>query len=242
MNELARMFGKELLHDPITRRGLTVETVPALPLGRGRAIYFGNALKQSEWRKKIETMILHMFGEEPYLRDVRYMTQYGYEDFLLHAAVQFAGMFIIALEPSSSGIDIVLKMTDVQKTAKTHGVAIMTPYRFDERVQKFAHVSPSGECRILDFLIVNVTRCALSDFIRYCDHRIPPQQKQNAAQLYTAFMSSDILREKCAINDSVKMLPLNVEYLRYFQRRARSFKFESQFNKPPMAVDPFRGF
>ncbi len=217
LGELQRMFGQEMLSDPITNRGVSVETVPAAPIGRGRFIYFNNAKNNIQWKRPVELMILSMFRNERALRDVRYIAKRSYEEFLQHAAVQFSGMFIFLFIPDFSGGTLVLKMTDVGKIVRTRGASIATHFHFDRKLKKFVNITSDGANKTLDLLLFDVRNCILSDFIRYIESRVEPENKRCAAKVFAAIMASDIVNEKCAIGDAVKMIPLNEEYVHYLK-------------------------
>lgn len=216
--ELQRMFGKEMLCDPVTRRGVTVESVPAAPLGRARALYFHNAGKDREWYRKTELMLLQLFREERELREIRYIAEGNYADFIQHAAAQFSGMFIFLFVPGDGGGELILKATDVAKAVRTGGAAFATLYRYNPAIGKFSHTGSDGTVAVLDCLLVNILKCSLPDFIHFINNRISPEEQQSAGRLFSAIMASDIMSEKCAINDSYRMIYLNGEYIAYFQK------------------------
>lgn len=220
--ELERVFGKEILCDPLTKKGITVETVPVAPLGRGRGLYFQNSGNDADWQRRTESMILTMFRDEKELRELRYIAAGSYADFLQHAAVQFSGMFIFLLVPGEDGGELVLKATDVEKAVRTQGVSIATSYRYNPTLKKFERTARDGSVAALDGLLLDSRKCSLHDFIRFIDNRIPPGEKQTAGRMFSAIMASDIVNEKCAVNDSMRMIFLNDAYLAYLQKAFES--------------------
>lgn len=220
--ELKRMFGKDILHGPITKRGLTIEAVPVAPLGRGRALYFQNAGNVTRWKNQTEKMILNMFREEAQLRDMRYMAGGSYAEFLQHAAVQFSGMFIFLLVPTDQGGELILKATDVGKVVRTGGASFATLYRYSPNLKKFTCRDNNGKIKAIDCLIVDSSTCTLADFVCFIDNRIPSEAKQNAARIFSAIMASDVMCEKCAVNDSIRMIFLNEENATYLQKLCES--------------------
>lgn len=216
--ELQRMFGREMLNDPCTRAGVSVETVPVAPLGRGRTLYFRNAGNDERWHARLKTMILEMFREEESLRDIRYIAECTYDDFLQHAAVQFSGMFIFLLVPGDDGGELILKATDVEKAVRTGGASIATLYRYNPVLKKFACAKHNGMIAHLHCLLVDSRTCLLPDFIRFIENRIAPEDTQIAGRIFSALMASSFMNEKCVVNDSMRMIFLNDEYLTYVQK------------------------
>ncbi len=154
--------------------GVTLDAVPAAPLGRGRSLYFGKEGDAGiSSRKATEEYILKMYRDEPCLKDCRFITEGGYETFLKQAAVQFAGFFIFLLRPTPGGMDMSLKVTDLKKTVLTRGLSHSTLYRFNADSGSFEHRASSGEVKKLKLLIFESRKCTSRDFSRFMKNHHP---------------------------------------------------------------------
>ncbi len=232
--ELKRMFGNDILSNPIDRAGESIETVPVAPMGRGKALYFRNAGNDKRWHSRLKTMILEMFREEESLRDILYIAECNYDDFLQHAAVQFSGMFIFLLVPGDDGGELILKATDVEKVVRTGGASIATLYRYNPVSKKFERATHNSRSAHLDCLLVDSRTCSLPDFVRFIENRISPEDTQSAGRIFSALIASNIMNEKCAVNDSMRMIFLNEEYRTYVQKAFEALIVSRGF--PPRAV------
>lgn len=222
VSELNRMFGKEILFCGLLQNGIVLETVPALPLGRAKALFFKNAHGNRQWMRTVEDMILKMFREERTIREVRFIAEGNYIDFLQHAAVQFSGMFIFLFVPTPTGGEVILKVTDVEKIKRTSGSAIATCFRYNPNIKKFIHIDASGKTTQLHCLVVDSNSVMLSDFIKFIENDIAPEEKRSIAKLFAAMMASNIFSEKCQLNDSMRMFFLNKEYVLYYRKASEA--------------------
>ncbi|MBP7584092.1 MAG: hypothetical protein KBA61_08680 [Spirochaetes bacterium] len=211
--------------------GFSVEAVPAAPLGRGRNIYFGDGTGDA---RDIKEHIIGMYRVEPFLKEYRFMTAGGYESFLRHAAVQFAGYYIILLTPTPAGMDIALKVTDLDKTLRTRGLSHAAFYRFDEKAGRFTGRGPGGAIHVLDLLLFDLVKCDARAFSRYLDRKASGLNRNLASRVFAAFMASDLMREKNVINDRMRMMIMNPGHLEFYRETLDTIV---RMNHPALARD-----
>lgn len=201
-----------------SRGGLGIETVPAAPLGRGRNVYFSGNMGGSLLMREREEFIMRMFRDEPCLKSHRFMTALDYEDFLQQAAVQFAGFYIILLTPTPEGMDIALKVTDLEKTVKTRGLSHSTIYRFDERLGRFAHRGAGGELSMLKLLLFDPVKCNARAFSAYLDGKGSGINRNLAARVFAAHAASDFMQDKNRVSERKTLIIMNGEYREFYRR------------------------
>ncbi|HPA71458.1 MAG TPA: hypothetical protein PKY31_04260 [Spirochaetota bacterium] len=212
--------------------GFSIEAVPAAPLGRGRRIYFGGETVVDE--REIEEYIIGMYRAEPFLKDHRFMTAGGYESFLRHAAVQFAGFYIILLTPTPAGMEIALKVTDLDKTLKTRGLSHASVYRYDETAGRFTGRGSGSALHVLELLLFDLVKCDARAFSRYLDRKASGLNRNLASRVFAAFMASDFMREKNALNDRMRMMIMNPGHLEFYRETLDTIV---RMNHPALARD-----
>jgi hypothetical protein len=217
LDALKNKLGREGAFDHRSKRGLTLEAVPAAPLGRGRRLYFGKELIDGTWSRDIEGMIMEMYARETNLRDLGFMTAGGYDSFLRHAAVQFSGFYIILLKPTAEGMDIALKVTDLDKAVATRGLSHSTLYRFDPQRERFVHRTPGGAEKTVKLVVFESARCSGKGFREYLDAAGAVVDRTVAMRVFSSFLASDFMQDKNRVGEGRHMLIMDREYLDFYR-------------------------
>ena len=217
LDALKNTLGREGAFDHRSKRGLSLEAVPAAPLGRGRRLYFGKEDSDGTWSRDIEGMIMEMYAREAHLRGLGFMTAGGYDSFLRHAAVQFSGFYIILLKPTAEGMDIALKVTDLDKTVKTRGLSHATLYRFDRRRGCFVHRTPGGGEKTVRLVVFESVRCSGKGFREYLDTVGAVVHRTVAMRVFSSFLASDFMQNQNRVGEGRHMLIMDREYLDFYR-------------------------
>ncbi len=195
--------------------GALPETVPAVPIGRGRRFYFtaAGSLPADE-RGEGEARVMDLYRREPYLEQYRFMTAGDYPYFLKHAAVQFNGFYVILVRPGSVGAELSIKTADFSRIDSTHGRHFSTEYRYD--ADRGGFFSTRDRDRELKLAVVPMERCTVANFLSFLDRKESETDRAAAGGLFTDFMKSDFMTDKNRLNENTRMIIMNKEYRNFY--------------------------
>ncbi len=191
------------------------ETVPAVPIGRGRRFYFGTGSSLPEEKKREgEERVMDLYRREPFLADYLFMTAGDYYYFLKHAAVQFNGFYVILIRPGERGARLSLKVTDFSRLESTHGRHFSTEYRYDFESKSF--VSGRDKDRKLKLIVIRMRDCTEDRFLSFLEDTKVSVNREAARDIFRSFMKSDFMAGKNKINENTRMIIMNKEYRDFY--------------------------
>ena len=189
LNELLKNIFKRLKIDTYKKNiGVRVISVPAIPIGRAKKIYFPGSIKKESDIKNKKNEIMQLFRDEQEIKELSFITDGSYNSFLIHGAIQFNNMFIILLRPSEKGMITELKVVDPEKVVKSKGVLYHTIYRYNEKKRRFIRTDDERHNRNLKIIIFNINILTVKNYNNYLSRVKYKGSIDIAVRIFEVFM------------------------------------------------------
>ncbi|MFC1670276.1 hypothetical protein ACFL20_07765 [Spirochaetota bacterium] len=212
----------------------TITTVPAIPIGRAKKIYFPVALKGVKKIEEKRNKIIQLFRDEKDIEELEFITDGTYSYFLKHGAIQFNNMFVLLLRPSVEGMIVELKVVDPVKIEKTGGASFSSIYRYDNNKKRFIRRGNEKYARILKLVIFNINDLKIESFKKYLNKIKFKGNRDKAVRVFEVFMNLRNIHSKCMLNKDKCLIITNGDY--------RDLYYETIYNLVKRGKNISRGF